>query len=50
MTVRAAPDPADIVVNQRAPIVIVERQAYQLLNNAPGAELQARLFQSVGKS
>ena len=50
VTVRAAPDPADIVVNQRAPIVIVERQAYQLLNSAPGAELQARLFQPVGKT
>jgi flagellar assembly factor FliW len=44
VTVRAAPDPADIVVNLRAPIVIWERRGHQILNNAPGAELEARLF------
>ena len=44
VTVRAAPDPSDIVVNLRAPIVISERTGHQVLNTAPGAELQAPLF------
>jgi flagellar assembly factor FliW len=47
VTVRAAPDPADIVVNQRAPIVIFEGRGYQLLNHAPDADFQARLFQTA---
>jgi flagellar assembly factor FliW len=48
VTVRAAPDPAEIVVNLRAPIVIWERRGHQILNNAPGAELEARLFSPAG--
>jgi flagellar assembly factor FliW len=44
VTVRTAPDPADVVVNLRAPIVVWERRAHQVLNTAPGAELQVRLF------
>jgi flagellar assembly factor FliW len=44
VTVRTAPDPADVVVNLRAPIVVWERRGHQVLNTAPGAELQARLF------
>ncbi|HME03755.1 MAG TPA: flagellar assembly protein FliW [Solirubrobacteraceae bacterium] len=48
VTVRAAPDPAEIVVNLRAPIVIWERRGHQILNNAPEAELEARLFSPVG--
>jgi flagellar assembly factor FliW len=44
VTVRTAPDPADVVVNLRAPIVVWERRGHQVLNAAPGAALQARLF------
>jgi flagellar assembly factor FliW len=44
VTVRTAPDPADIVVNLRAPIVVWERCGYQVLNTAPGAGLQVPLF------
>lgn len=44
VTVRAAPDPADVVVNLRAPIVVWNRRGHQVLNTAPGAELQAHLF------
>ena len=47
VTVRAAPNPADIVVNQRAPIIIWERRGHQLLNHAPGTDFQARLFQTA---
>ena len=48
VTVRAAPDPVDIVVNQRAPILIWEGRGHQILNNAAGVELEARLFAPVG--
>jgi flagellar assembly factor FliW len=44
VTVRAAPDPADIVVNLRAPIVVHEGRGHQVLNTTPGADLQAPLF------
>ena len=44
VTVRAAPDPADVVVNLRAPLVVWEGQGHQVLNGAPGAELQVPLF------
>ncbi|HWX44129.1 MAG TPA: flagellar assembly protein FliW [Solirubrobacteraceae bacterium] len=44
VTVRAAPDPADIVVNLRAPLVVWERRGHQVINTAPGAELRAHLF------
>lgn len=44
VTVRAAPDPADIVVNLRAPLVVWQGRGHQVLNIAPGAELQAPLF------
>lgn len=44
VTVRTAPDPADVVVNLRAPIVVWEGRGHQVLNTAPGAELQVRLF------
>ncbi len=44
VTVRAAPDPADIVVNLRAPLVVAAGRGHQVLNSAPGAELQAPLF------
>jgi flagellar assembly factor FliW len=44
VTVRTAPDPSDVVVNLRAPIVVWDRRAHQVLNTAPGADLQVRLF------
>ncbi len=44
VTLRAAPDPADVVVNLRAPLVVHECRGHQVLNGAPGAELQAPLF------
>jgi flagellar assembly factor FliW len=44
VTVRTAPDPADVVVNLRAPIVVWEGRGHQVLNTAPGAGLQAHLF------
>jgi flagellar assembly factor FliW len=44
VTVRAAPDPAEVVVNLRAPLVVAEGVGHQVLNTAPGAELQAPLF------
>jgi flagellar assembly factor FliW len=44
VTVRTAPDPADVVVNLRAPIVVWEGRGHQVLNTAPGAVLQAHLF------
>jgi flagellar assembly factor FliW len=44
VTVRAAADPAEIVVNLRAPIVVWDGRGHQVINTAPGAELQAPLF------
>lgn len=44
VTVRTAPDPADTLVNLRAPLVVWERRGYQVLNSAPGAELRVPLF------
>jgi flagellar assembly factor FliW len=44
VTVCAAPDPADTVANLRAPIVIHARRGVQVINQAPGMELRARLF------
>jgi flagellar assembly factor FliW len=44
VTVRAAPDPQAITVNLRAPILVSEGLAYQVINSAPGAEFRAPLF------
>jgi flagellar assembly factor FliW len=44
VTMRAAPDPADVVVNLRAPLIVHDGRGHQVLNAAPGAELQAPLF------
>jgi flagellar assembly factor FliW len=44
VTVRTAPDPADTLVNLRAPLVVWERHGHQVLNAAPGAELRVPLF------
>jgi flagellar assembly factor FliW len=48
VTVRAAPDPADVVVNLRAPLVVWERRGHQVLNSASGAELRVPLFAAGG--
>ncbi len=47
VTVRTAPDPVDVVVNLRAPLVVFDRRGYQVLNLAPGAELRVPLFAAV---
>ncbi|HEV3072173.1 MAG TPA: flagellar assembly protein FliW [Solirubrobacteraceae bacterium] len=44
VTMRAAPEPADVVVNLRAPLIVHEGRGHQVLNVAPGADLQAPLF------
>lgn len=44
VTVRAAPSPADTLVNLRAPLVVWEGRGHQVLNTAPGAELRVPLF------
>ncbi len=44
VTVRTAPDPADTLVNLRAPLVVWEGRGHQVLNTAPGAELRVPLF------
>ncbi len=48
VTVRASADPADVVVNLRAPLVIWQGRGHQVINTAPGAELQAPLFDVTG--
>lgn len=48
VTVRAAADPAAIVVNLRAPLIIWRGRGHQVINTAPGAELQAPLFTPLG--
>lgn len=47
-TVRAAADPAEIVVNLRAPLVVCDGRGHQVINTAPGAELQVPLFAPLG--
>lgn len=47
VTVRTASDPADVVVNLRAPLVVLEGCGYQVLNTAPGADLRVPLFASA---
>lgn len=44
VTVRTAPNPADALVNLRAPLVVWEGRGHQVLNTAPGAELRVPLF------
>lgn len=46
VTVRAAPNAADTLVNLRAPLVVWEQRGHQVLNTAPGAELRVPLFGS----
>ncbi len=49
VTVRTAPDPADIVVNLRAPLVVWMGRGHQVLNTAPGAELRVPLFAPIAQ-
>ncbi|HEV2998805.1 MAG TPA: flagellar assembly protein FliW [Solirubrobacteraceae bacterium] len=49
VTVRTAPDPAEVTVNLRAPLVIWEGRGHQVLNDAPGAELQEPLFPALAR-
>jgi flagellar assembly factor FliW len=44
VTVRATPNPLDITANLRAPLLIRERDGYQLINVDEDASLQAPLF------
>ncbi len=44
VTVHATPDPLDITVNLRAPIVVSEGRGYQVLNTNEQAPLRAPLF------
>ncbi len=50
VTVRTAPNPADTLVNLRAPLVVWERRGHQVLNTAPGAELRVPLFAAPDRS
>jgi flagellar assembly factor FliW len=45
VTVRATPNPLDITVNLRAPLVIHEGRGFQVINTVEGAPLQAPLFE-----
>ena len=44
VTVRAAPVLEDFTANLKAPILVRSGQAWQVINQAPGAELRAPLF------
>ena len=47
VTVRAAADPSEVVVNLRAPLLVAEGCGHQVLNTAPDAALQAPLFSTA---
>ncbi len=49
VTVRAAPGLADFAANLRAPLVIAAGIGHQVINQAPGSELRARLFTDAGE-
>ena len=44
VTVRAAPDLADVTANLKAPILIRDGRAWQVINHAPGAQLRTQPF------
>jgi flagellar assembly factor FliW len=44
VTVRATPDPLDIMVNLRAPLIVSQGRGHQVINRAEHAPLQAPLF------
>jgi flagellar assembly factor FliW len=47
VTVKAAESLEDFTANQRAPILVWGGQGYQIINQAPGADLRAPLFAGV---
>jgi flagellar assembly factor FliW len=44
VTVRAAPALEDFTANLKAPILVRDGRAWQVINQAPGCELRAPLF------
>jgi hypothetical protein len=44
VTVRAADSLAEFTANLKAPILLWSGKAHQIINRAPGCELQAPLF------
>jgi flagellar assembly factor FliW len=44
VTVRAAPVPEDFTANLKAPILVRDGQAWQVINQAPGCELRVPMF------
>jgi flagellar assembly factor FliW len=44
VTVRATPDPLDITVNLRAPLIVSEGRGHQVINRTEHAPLQAPMF------
>ncbi|HTZ86081.1 MAG TPA: flagellar assembly protein FliW [Solirubrobacteraceae bacterium] len=47
VTVRAASDPTEILANLRAPLVVWNGRGHQVINTAPGAELQVPLLHAA---
>lgn len=47
VTVRAAQELTDFTANQKAPILVREGRGWQVINQAPTAELRAPLFAGV---
>ncbi len=47
VTVRASNVLEEFTANQKAPILIRDGHAYQVINQAPGAQLRAPLFASL---
>jgi flagellar assembly factor FliW len=43
VTITATPNPAETTFNLRAPLLLWEGRGYQVINQAPGAELRAPL-------
>ena len=48
VTVRAGSTPEQCTANLKAPILVKEGQAHQVINQAPGSELRAPLFGAQG--
>ncbi len=48
VTVRAGATPEQCTANLKAPILIKDGQAHQVINQAPGSELRAPLFGATG--
>jgi flagellar assembly factor FliW len=50
VTVCAAPAPEQFTANCKAPILLREGRAFQVINQAPGCELRAPLFAEVAQA